>query len=246
MDDLYNNLKIYEAEVIRSSSTSQNTQNIDFVSSNNTDSTNKAVNTAHGVFAANSKTNASNIPNVDSLSDALIYSFFASQSNSLQLDNEDLKQIDLDDLEEMHLKWQMAMLIMRARRFLQKTRRNLGYDWSDQAKDGPTNFALMAYSSSSSSSSDTETGLGYDSQVLENQVNDKNNTCEGYHAVPPPYTKNFMPPKPDLMFTDEHVISESVTNLPGIAKSKIKTSKTTLKNVNAPIIEDCSEDENEI
>nr|GFC69399.1 hypothetical protein [Tanacetum cinerariifolium] len=29
----------------------------------------------------------------------------------------------------------------------------LGYDWSDQVKDGPTNFALMAYTSSSSSSS---------------------------------------------------------------------------------------------
>ncbi|GKA90235.1 hypothetical protein Tco_0812105, partial [Tanacetum coccineum] len=32
----------------------------------------------------------------------------------------------------------------------------LGYDWSDQAKEGPTNFALMAYTSSSSSSSDSE------------------------------------------------------------------------------------------
>nr|GFC52305.1 putative zinc finger, CCHC-type [Tanacetum cinerariifolium] len=37
------------------------------------------------------------------------------------LDNEDLKQIDVDDLEEMDLKWQMAMSTMRARRFLQKT-----------------------------------------------------------------------------------------------------------------------------
>nr|GFB02058.1 hypothetical protein [Tanacetum cinerariifolium] len=43
-----------------------------------------------------------------------------------QLDNEDLKWIDVDDLEEMDLRWQMAMLTMRARRFLQKTDRNLG------------------------------------------------------------------------------------------------------------------------
>ncbi|GKC01586.1 ribonuclease H-like domain-containing protein [Tanacetum coccineum] len=224
MDDLYNNLKIYEAEVMGSSSTSQNTQNIAFVSSNITGSTNEAVKTAHGVSAANSKANASTLPNVDSLSDAVIYSFFASQSNSSQLDNEDLKQIDPDDLEEMDLKWQMAMLTMRARRFLKKTGRNLGvngtdtigfdktkvecynchrrghfarecrapkqqdnrnreitrrtvpieettsnalvsqcdgfgYDWSDQAEEGPTNFALMAYTSSgssSSSNSDTE------------------------------------------------------------------------------------------
>nr|GEV47978.1 hypothetical protein [Tanacetum cinerariifolium] len=148
MDDLYNNLKIYEAEVM-------------------------------------------------GLSDAVIYSFFASQSNSLQLDNEDLKQIDHDDLKEMDLKWQMAMLTMRAKRFLQKkegiyvlkghkllaltrlreaprrtmpvkdTTSNalisecdgLGYNWSDQAEDGPTNFALMAYTysrSSINSNSDTE------------------------------------------------------------------------------------------
>nr|GFB35215.1 ribonuclease H-like domain-containing protein [Tanacetum cinerariifolium] len=55
-----------------------------------------------------------------------IYSFFASQSSSPQLDNEYLKQIDADDLEEVDLKWQMAMLTMRARKFLQKTGRNLG------------------------------------------------------------------------------------------------------------------------
>ncbi|GJX39711.1 hypothetical protein Tco_0253014 [Tanacetum coccineum] len=40
-----------------------------------------------------------------------------------QLDNEDLQQIDADDLEEMDLKWQMVMLTMRARIFLNKTRR---------------------------------------------------------------------------------------------------------------------------
>nr|GFB34715.1 ribonuclease H-like domain-containing protein [Tanacetum cinerariifolium] len=39
---------------------------------------------------------------------------------------EDLKQIDVDDLEEMDLRWQMTMLTMRARKFLQKTGNNLG------------------------------------------------------------------------------------------------------------------------
>nr|GEV69281.1 putative ribonuclease H-like domain-containing protein [Tanacetum cinerariifolium] len=52
----------------------------------------------------------SSLPNVDSLSNAVIYSFFASQSSSPQLDNYDLKQIDADDLKEINLKWQMAML----------------------------------------------------------------------------------------------------------------------------------------
>ncbi|GKC43950.1 ribonuclease H-like domain-containing protein, partial [Tanacetum coccineum] len=68
------------------------------------DFTNEAVKTAHDVSAANSKTNASTSSNVDRLSDLVIYSFFASHSNSSQLDNEDLK------------------------RFLKKTGRNLGTD----------------------------------------------------------------------------------------------------------------------
>nr|GFC99089.1 hypothetical protein [Tanacetum cinerariifolium] len=70
------------------------------------------------VSAASTKPTSFILPNVDNLSNAVIYSFFESQSNSPQLDNNDLKQIDADDLEEMDLKWQMAMLTMRARRFL--------------------------------------------------------------------------------------------------------------------------------
>ncbi|GJS88400.1 hypothetical protein Tco_0771036 [Tanacetum coccineum] len=56
--------------------------------------------------------------NIDNLSDAVIYSFFASQPNSPQLAHEDLQQIHPDDIEEMDLRWQMAMLTMRARRAL--------------------------------------------------------------------------------------------------------------------------------
>nr|GEV42735.1 putative ribonuclease H-like domain-containing protein [Tanacetum cinerariifolium] len=66
------------------------------------------------VTASSTKVPASILPNMDNLSDDVIYSFFATQSNSPQLDNDDLKQIDADDLEEMDLKWQMAMLTMRA------------------------------------------------------------------------------------------------------------------------------------
>ncbi|GJW00554.1 ribonuclease H-like domain-containing protein [Tanacetum coccineum] len=58
----------------------------------------------------------------------VMFSFFVSQCNSQQLDNEDLEQIDTDDLEEMDLKWQVAMLTMRVKRFLKKTRRNLNFN----------------------------------------------------------------------------------------------------------------------
>nr|GFA08215.1 hypothetical protein [Tanacetum cinerariifolium] len=103
-------LKIYEAEVKSSSSVSTSTQNIAFVSSSNTDSTNEPVSAAASVSAVSTKLFVSSLPNMNPLSNAVIYSFFASQSSSLQLDNDDLKQIDADDLEEMDLKWQMSML----------------------------------------------------------------------------------------------------------------------------------------
>ncbi|GJV61630.1 putative ribonuclease H-like domain-containing protein [Tanacetum coccineum] len=130
MDDLYNNLKVYEPEVKGMSSSSSSTQNMAFVSSsnNNNNSTNgavstaQAVNTANGVSAANTQVNASNI---DNLSDAVICAFLASQPNNPQLAHEDLQQIHPDDLEEMDLRWQMAMLTMRARRFLKNTGRKL-------------------------------------------------------------------------------------------------------------------------
>nr|GEY58529.1 copia protein [Tanacetum cinerariifolium] len=219
LDDLFNSLRIYEAEVKHSSSPGNPTQNIAFVSSSNTDSTTDSVSAATSVSVVCAQLPVSFHPNIDSLSNAVIFSFFASQFTSPQLDNEDLKQIDVDDLEEMDLRWQMAMVTMRAMRFLQKTGRNLGdnrvttmgfdmskvecynchrkghfarecmspkdtrrtvvaepqrrhvpvetstsnalisqcdgigsYDWSYQAEEEPTNFALMVIPSSSSPS----------------------------------------------------------------------------------------------
>nr|GFD41172.1 hypothetical protein [Tanacetum cinerariifolium] len=87
--------------------------NLAFVSSTPADSTNDSVSAAVNVFVVGIKLSASTLPNVDSLSNA----------------------IDVDDLEEMDLKWQMAILTMRAMRFLQKTGRNLG-------ANGPTSMGF--------------------------------------------------------------------------------------------------------
>nr|GEX28663.1 hypothetical protein [Tanacetum cinerariifolium] len=183
------------------------------------------------------------------LSDAVICAFLASHPNSTHLVNEDLEQIHPVDLEEMDLKWQMAMLTMRARRFLKNTGRKSnmnendsvafdktkvefynchkrghfareyrapkrqdnrskdvterivpvetpnspslvscdglgGYKWSDQAEKGPTNYALMAYSTSLASSSDSESKdksndvepesvrKGNDAPIVEDWVSD--------------------------------------------------------------------------
>ncbi|GKE34189.1 ribonuclease H-like domain-containing protein [Tanacetum coccineum] len=78
LDDLYNNLKIDEPKVKGTSSSSTNTQNVAFVSSNNTSSTNGAVNTAHGVTTASTQATAVNSTTIDNLSDAVICAFFAN------------------------------------------------------------------------------------------------------------------------------------------------------------------------
>ncbi|GJR99222.1 ribonuclease H-like domain-containing protein [Tanacetum coccineum] len=456
MDDLYNNLKVYESKIKGQSSSSSNSQNVAFVSSDNSSSTNETVNTAHNVCAASFKDQASTA----SYADDVMFSFFSNQSNAPKLDNEDVEQIDDDDLEEMDLKWQVVMLTMRVKRFIKKIGRKLdlndketvgfdmtkvecynchrrghfarecraprnqgnrnrdaprrnapvdtsttnalvvqdgigGYDWSFQAEEGLTNFALMAYTSQGLSSSDSEvhtcskdclksyealqkqydqqrealnksnleiigyqmgleslearivvhekneavyeenikilkydvqvkdisikdlknqleealkekddlklklekfeessknltklinsqisakdkTGLGYDSQINEselnnvhknesevihsvfnsresnvddNPVNDRFKTGEGFHAVPPPYTGNYMPPRPDLSFAglDESVFKSAVrkttTSMPETETSISKTSKDIVekpKNVrpSAPIIEE--------
>ncbi|GKC77760.1 hypothetical protein Tco_1128534 [Tanacetum coccineum] len=171
MDDIYNNLKIYELEVKGTSSSNPNTQNVAFVSSNSTSSTNGAINTAHGTTTASTQATTVNSTTIDNLSDTVICAFFASQPNSTQLNNEDSQQIHPDDLEEMYLRWQMAMLIMRARRFLKNTGRKFSMNGtetiSDQAEEGPTNFALMAYSSTSSNS-EVSTDSNCSSSCLEN------------------------------------------------------------------------------
>ncbi|GJU95969.1 hypothetical protein Tco_1320725 [Tanacetum coccineum] len=166
LDDLHNNLKIYESELIGSASTRQITK-CAFVSNNtnSNNSTNEADNTAYG-------------------------------PNSPQMLREDLEQINPDDLEEMDLQWEMAMLIIRARRFIKRTGRQLdvngkrvgfdrtkvecynsqdgigGYDWSYQAEEEqPTNYVLMAFTSSRSSSN------------LDSEVDSCSKTCVKAYAT---------------------------------------------------------------
>nr|GEX04778.1 putative ribonuclease H-like domain-containing protein [Tanacetum cinerariifolium]GEX09262.1 putative ribonuclease H-like domain-containing protein [Tanacetum cinerariifolium] len=274
------------------------------------------ISAAASVSVVYAKLHVSCLPNVNSLSNAVIYSFFASQSTSPQLDNEDLKQIDVDDLEEMDLRWQMAMLTMRARRFLPKTGKNLGdngptsmgfdmfkvecynchmkghfarecrypkdsrrpgaaepqrrivlvetftsnalvaqcdstesYDWSYQAEEEPANFAFMAFSHSSSSS-DSETnekhGLGYFSLESDyescspSSLSDRSQPSGGYHIVPPPITRTFMSPEPDLVFHTAPIAVETdhSTFTVQLSPSKPTQDLSHTNRPTAPIIED--------
>ncbi|GJY59736.1 ribonuclease H-like domain-containing protein [Tanacetum coccineum] len=133
-DDLYNNFKIVEQEVKRTVSSSSNlsSQNVAFVSSPS--STNE-VNTANIQVSTASTpvTIASLNDNTANLSDATVYAFLANKTNGSQLVHEDLEQIHDDDLEEMDLKWQLALLSMRAKRYYQRSGKKITINKSDTA-----------------------------------------------------------------------------------------------------------------
>ncbi|GJZ52682.1 ribonuclease H-like domain-containing protein [Tanacetum coccineum] len=117
-DDLYNNLRVFESDIKGSTASSTSPQNVAFVSEN-TSSTND-VSTAYSVpnlSGQNSKYEQTSS-----------YSLLANQSSCPQLDHEDLEQIDEYDLEEMDLKWQVAMISMRMKKFYKKTGRKLQFD----------------------------------------------------------------------------------------------------------------------
>nr|GEX41948.1 hypothetical protein [Tanacetum cinerariifolium] len=67
------------------------------------------------------------------------------QPSSPQHVNEDLEQIHLDDLEEMDLRWQMAMLTMRAIRFLKKTGKKLTINGNDTIGFDKSNVECYNY-----------------------------------------------------------------------------------------------------
>ncbi|GJT59442.1 hypothetical protein Tco_1002975 [Tanacetum coccineum] len=177
IDDLYNNLRVYEDELKRSSGSNSASQNLAFLSSENTGSTNE-VSTASGDFGVSTAGGINQVPSTPCAHD-IAYSFLAQPTTSPQLENEDFQQMDGDDLEELDLRWQVAMLTIRVKKsgrsqgrrsYGDNGRSNApinesssqalvaqdglgGYDWSNDFEVEPVNYALMAISSSSSSSS---------------------------------------------------------------------------------------------
>nr|GEV36013.1 hypothetical protein [Tanacetum cinerariifolium] len=323
------------------------------------------ISAATSVFAVCAKLPVSSHQNIDSLSNVVIFSFFASQSTNPQLDNEDLNQIDtgrnLGDNRVITMGFDMSKVecynchrkghFARECRSIKDTRRIGGvephkrpapvetstsnalvsqcdgigrYDFSYQAEEEPVNFAFMAIPSSSSfdykvqscstacSKAYKQLHSQYDSQtvefrksrldvlsyqaalefvesrlvvykqnesifqeniiVLKNEVEVRDNfiltlkqklkqaeterddlklklsPSGGYHAVPPPITGNFMPPKPDLVFNTASLAVESNHSAFNVQVSPAKPAQAMSHTTEsmAPIIEDWvsdSEDE---
>ncbi|GJV03764.1 putative reverse transcriptase domain-containing protein [Tanacetum coccineum] len=125
IDDLYNNLRVFESDIKGSTRSSSSAPNVAFVSSESTSSTND-VSTTYEV-STSSRYNSQR-GNSSLYTDELMYSFFSNQSSGPHLDHEDLEQLDEFDLEEMDLKWQVAMISMRLKKFYKKTGRKLHFD----------------------------------------------------------------------------------------------------------------------
>nr|GEV68686.1 putative ribonuclease H-like domain-containing protein [Tanacetum cinerariifolium] len=169
-EDINLNLKIYEAEVKSSSSTSTSTQNIAFVSSQTTDNTNEPVSVVASVSTASAKIPVFALPN--------------RIRRNLRTNGPTLMGFDMSKVEcyNYHMKRHFA----RECRSPKGTRRNIvaepqkrnvpvktstsnalvsqydgvgSYDWSFQAEEEPTNYALMSFTSLSSSNSDNEEHL---------------------------------------------------------------------------------------
>ncbi|GJS41061.1 ribonuclease H-like domain-containing protein [Tanacetum coccineum] len=203
----------------------------------------------------------------------------------------DLQQIYPDDLEEIDLIWNIAMLTIRARRFLNNTGRKLDMANKERIRFDKSKVECFNYHKKGHFVRKCRAPKNQDSRnreptrrtvplkrklelatkekdkvqltvqkfensskslskLLDSQIMDKCKTGLGYNVVPPPYTGNFMPPKPDLVYPslDDFVdvnesVSESVVEKPTVETNEPKTAR---KENGAPIIEDwVSESEEE-
>ncbi|GJQ89327.1 putative ribonuclease H-like domain-containing protein [Tanacetum coccineum] len=131
LDDLYNNFKIVEQKVKRSVGANNDDKNLAFLTTSGASSTNAA---NPEVSTGNTKVNiASTEISTASFSNATVYAFLSTQPQGSQLAHKDLEQLHDDDLEEIDLKWNMALLSMRARKFYQRTGRKIIIDGSSTA-----------------------------------------------------------------------------------------------------------------
>ncbi|GJV00521.1 hypothetical protein Tco_1329791 [Tanacetum coccineum] len=133
IDDLYNNLRVFEQELTSTSKSSASAQNVAFVSHSKS-STNKVKSGHTGAYSTYTPTSSNNIQEREvpaGFADEVIYSLFAKQSEDLDLLHEDLEQIDDVDIEVMDINWQIAMIAIRMKKLQERLE---GESWIDVNK----------------------------------------------------------------------------------------------------------------
>nr|GEV61746.1 hypothetical protein [Tanacetum cinerariifolium] len=248
LDDLFNSLKIYETGVKSSSSASTTTQNIAFVSSQTTDSTNEPVSAVASVSAASAKILVSALPNVDTLSNARRWTLngrwpclLCEQGDFFRGQEGILEQMDLLQWALTCQRWSATTVtgkgtlqesVAMTGAFKQKKNQPTMPSWHSPLQVLPV--LIM--------SSET------DESFPASPKYDRYHSGDGYHAVSPPYTGTFMPPKPDLVFHDAPNVNETIHTTFNVELSPTKPNKELSHRPLSPIIEDWvsdSEDDSE-
>ncbi|GJX20895.1 hypothetical protein Tco_0223572 [Tanacetum coccineum] len=279
LDDLFNNLKAYESEVKGTSSSTTNSHNVAFLSSSSTNSATRAVNTAQGINTASTQGVADSSTTVENLSNAsdqaeegptnfaiMAYSSTSSSSTNSDLSNDlnccssclecvkDLKEQNEQLVKDLRttrinvVSYKTGLESVEARLLVFKKnesayekdikilqyeiylrdlditelKKKLGLATKEQDK---VQLTVQKFENSSKSLS----------KLLDIQIMDKCKTGLGYNVVPPPYTKNFMPPKPDLVYPS---LDEFTKKLVVEAKTSKEKPKEVRKENDVLIIED--------
>ncbi|GJU10519.1 putative ribonuclease H-like domain-containing protein [Tanacetum coccineum] len=228
IDDLYNNLKVFEADIKGSFGSSLKSQNVAFLYVEDTNSINE-VNNANGVSTATCHSSQGQSSSLSYTND-LMFPFFVDQNGDAWYRSRD------NTRRTVPVKTSDALVVLDNALIVQD-----GF-WSYIAQDEPTEFALMAYTSNSLGS-DTEAKGSSDSGLFnsvfdsrssdgdDNQTNDRFKKDNEYHAVPPPLTGNYIPPLADLSFAGlDDSVYRPTTNKTSASVSQVETSNTPPSN----------------
>ncbi|GJZ72374.1 ribonuclease H-like domain-containing protein [Tanacetum coccineum] len=136
IDDLYNNLSVFEQDIQKASSSSLTSDNVAFLSQAKASSSKHKPSHSSGSYSSyttsSSKATTTATPGLaDEVihsflatnADEVIHSFLATNADDVDLIHEDLDQIDDLDLEEMDINWQIAMTAIKIKKFYKKTGR---------------------------------------------------------------------------------------------------------------------------
>nr|GEY88151.1 hypothetical protein [Tanacetum cinerariifolium] len=216
-DDLYNNLRVFESDVKGSTASSSGIQNVAFVSSDNTSSTNE-VSTAYGISTSsdhNSQRKGSSSYTDDLITNEVstAYGISTSSGHNSQRKGSSSYTDDLIDGFEMAT----GHDFYKIEEVLQKDKEKAGtlLESADQKEIKKAEGEMQEILDTNQMSAKDKSGFGYGTQILkgvlryenevnegvfdsqssdveDSSVNDRFTKVEGMHAVPPLMTEIYM------------------------------------------------------
>ncbi|GJT21457.1 putative ribonuclease H-like domain-containing protein [Tanacetum coccineum] len=231
-DDLYNNLRVFESNIKGSTASPSSTQNVVFVSSENTNSTND-VSTAYGV--STSSGHNSQKEGSSSYTNELKRDGFEMESGHDFHKIEEVLQEDREKAKTVHAEDEQENFALMAHSnsgsntkyrnsSLHSSFKKTGIGYGNQIHEGVLSYEKEVLKSMFDSRS---------SDVEDSPVNDKFAKVEGMHVVPPPMTGIYMPPKSDFgidyVETPESVPKPAINGPTTVSKSKVWSDAPIIK-----------------